>query len=113
MRFISSARQRGYLLCVFIRTHDKQALCRASKNTRQRSYLPKTHGKDLVCRAFYPRCMTKYFVPTPEQMKHQFSFFKKTFAVRFFLDARQTHEFGVRFLSCARKKYFFTLKYFP
>jgi hypothetical protein len=43
-------------------------------------------------------------------MKHQFSFFKKTFVVRFFLDARQTHEFAVRFsythgkpmsLSCA------------
>jgi hypothetical protein len=107
------------LLCVLFRAHDKEVICRAfllgrttnklfvvrPKNTRQRSYLPKTHDKDLVCRAFYPRRMTKYFVPTPEQMKHQFSFFK-TFAVRFFLDARQTHEFGMRFLLCARKKYF-------
>jgi hypothetical protein len=61
VRFISDARQRDCLPCVFYRAHDKekthgkQALCRA---------LEKTHDKDLVCRAFYFLARSKEFSPT-------------------------------------------------
>jgi hypothetical protein len=53
--FISGARQRDCLPCVFYKAHGKQALCRA---------LEKTHDKDLVCRAFYFLAHVKDFSPT-------------------------------------------------
>jgi hypothetical protein len=48
VRFISGARKRDCLPCVFYKAHGKE----------------KTHGKDLVCRAFYFLAHGKDFSPT-------------------------------------------------
>jgi hypothetical protein len=60
VRFISGARQKDCLSCIFYRAHDKQALCRA---------LGKMHDKDLICRAFYFLAHNKDFSPTGKQVE--------------------------------------------
>jgi hypothetical protein len=70
VRFISGARQRDWLPCVFYtahgkeKTHGKQAFCRAPE---------KTHGKDLICRAFYFLAHGKDFSPTAVSSRQQTS----------------------------------------
>jgi hypothetical protein len=61
VRFISGARQRDCLPCVFIgRTTKKKRTANKLFAVRQEE----THGKDHVCRAFYFLVHDKHFSPT-------------------------------------------------
>jgi hypothetical protein len=108
VRFLSGARQKAYLPCVFSRphgkekTHGKQALCRASDKKR-------TANKIFAVR-FSSSARQSIFSPYTHRVNHV-SFFQKYFAVRFNFGARQTHVFAVRFCYSARQSIF--LPIFP
>jgi hypothetical protein len=108
VRFLSGARQRDYLPCVFCRAHDKEKrtakilfAVRPTKQARQRSCLPcvffLAHGK-------------VFFFPYAQRI-NQVSFIQKYIVVRFNFGARQTHVLAVRFCYSAWQSIFFT--YFP
>jgi hypothetical protein len=94
--FLSGARQRAYLSCVFCRAHDKE----------------KTHGKHLICRAFFLAHGKVFFSPYTHRI-NQVSFFQKHFAVRFNFGARQTHVFAVRFVIAHAKVFFYLFSLSP
>jgi hypothetical protein len=109
VRFISGARQRACLPCVFYiahdkeKTHAKQVVCRApEENAQQRSF----------CRAFFIAHDKVFFSPYAFRIT-QMKFFLKYFAVRILSDARQTHVFAVRFCYSAQQSIFYLFSLGP